>query len=135
MAKITQRLGLPRYEADEYYKRALAAFDKGDYDQAIDNLDKAIDVLPTRSEYYAARGYVFLNDGVKEKAEAEFEEALKMHEGRITGAGCWPIRIATGKMPKPPSVVRWRLTLNGPRRCTIWHWCFIASGRTSRPCV
>lgn len=80
MAKITQRLGLPRYEADEYYKRALAAFDKGDYDQAIDNLDKAIDVLPTRSEYYAARGYVFLNDGVKEKAEADFEEALKLHE-------------------------------------------------------
>ena len=80
MAKITQRLGLPRYEADEYYKRALAAFDKGDYDQAVDNLNKAIDVLPTRSEYYAARGYIFLNDGLQDKAEADFAAALKLHE-------------------------------------------------------
>ncbi len=80
MAKLTQRLGLPRYEADEHYKLALAAFDKGDYDQAVDHLNKAIDLLPYNPEYQAARGYIFLRDGVREKAEADFESALKLHE-------------------------------------------------------
>ncbi|HLV36764.1 MAG TPA: tetratricopeptide repeat protein [Spirillospora sp.] len=80
MAKLTQRLGLPRYEADEHYKLALAAFDKGDYDQAIDHLDKAIDLLPSQPEYHAARGYIYLRDGVRDKAETEFDEALRLHE-------------------------------------------------------
>jgi tetratricopeptide (TPR) repeat protein len=80
MAKLTQRLGLPRFEADEHYKLALAAFDKNDYDQAIDHLSKAIDLLPSQPEYLAARGYVYLRDGIRDKAEADFEAALKRHE-------------------------------------------------------
>ena len=80
MAKLTQRLGLPRYEADEHYKLAMAAFDKGDYDQAIDHLNKAIDLLPSNPEYHSARGYIYLRDGIREKAEADFDAALKMHE-------------------------------------------------------
>jgi len=80
MAKLTQRLGLPRFEADEFYKQALAAFDKDDYDQAIDNLNKAIDLLPTNSEYFATRGYIYLRDGIDDKADADFERALKIHE-------------------------------------------------------
>lgn len=77
---LTQRLGLPRYEADEFYKLALDAFDKNDYDQAIDNLGKAIDLLPRKPEYYAARGYVYLCDGIHDKADADFDMALKLHE-------------------------------------------------------
>ncbi len=80
MAKLTQKLGLPRYEADEHYKLALAAYDKGDYDQALDHLNKAIDLLPTNPEYHAARGYIFLRDGVQEKAQDDFDLALKLHE-------------------------------------------------------
>ena len=80
MAKLIQRLGLPRYEADEFYKLALAALDNNDYDQAIDNLNKAIDLLPTKSEYYATRGYIYLNDGIRDKADADFEAALKIHD-------------------------------------------------------
>ncbi len=80
MAKLTQRLGLPRFEADEHYKLALASFDKGDYDQAIDHLNKAIDLLPTQPEYHAARGYIYLRDGVSDKAQEDFELALKQHE-------------------------------------------------------
>lgn len=78
--KLTQRLGLPRYEADEFYKLALTAFDTGDYDQAIDNINKALDLLPRQSEYLAARGYIYLQDGVTDKAGADFEAALKFHE-------------------------------------------------------
>jgi tetratricopeptide (TPR) repeat protein len=77
MARITQRIGLPRYEADELYKRALAAYQKGQFDQAIDQMNKAIDLLPTRAEYWAMRGFIYLQDGVEDKAKADFEEALK----------------------------------------------------------
>ncbi len=80
MMNLTRRLGLPRYEADEYYKLALTAFDQGDYDQAIDNLTKALALLPHQPEYLAARGYVYLQDGVRDKADADFEAALKQHE-------------------------------------------------------
>ncbi|MAS37590.1 MAG: hypothetical protein CL610_26575 [Anaerolineaceae bacterium] len=80
MAKLTQRLGLPRFEADEHYKLALGAFDKGDYDQAIDHLTKAIDLLPRQPEYHAARGYIYLRDGVQDKANTDFDDAIKLHE-------------------------------------------------------
>jgi Flp pilus assembly protein TadD len=80
MPKLTQRLGLPRFEADEHYKLALEAFDKDDYDQAIDHLNKAIDLLPSNPEYWAARGYIYLRDDVRDKAEADLDMALKLHE-------------------------------------------------------
>ena len=80
MMNLTRRLGLPRYEADEYYKLALTAYDQGDFDQAIDNLSKALDLLPSQPEYLAARGYIYLQDGVNDKANADFDAALKRHE-------------------------------------------------------
>lgn len=79
MAKLTQRLGLPRYEADEYYKQALALIPKGQYDQAIDRMDKAIEILPTHAEYFATRGFIYLQDGVEEKAREDFDRALKLY--------------------------------------------------------
>ncbi len=78
MAKLTQRLGLPRFEADEFYKQALAIFPKGQFDEAIDRMDKAIEILP-RSEYYATRGFIYLQDDVPDKAKVDFEQALKMY--------------------------------------------------------
>ena len=80
MAKLTQRLGLPRFEADEYYKLSLAAFEKGDYELAFENLSKAIDLLPTNAEYRAARGYIYLRDGANKEANEDFEAALKSYE-------------------------------------------------------
>lgn len=79
MARLTQRLGFTRYEADEYYKQALDAYVKRRFDDAILTMDKAIERLPTRSEYYAARGFFYLEDGVKDKALADFEKALKLY--------------------------------------------------------
>jgi tetratricopeptide (TPR) repeat protein len=79
MARLTQRLGFTRYEADEYYKQALEAYHKRRFDDAIDAMNNAIEVLPTRSEYFATRGFFFLEDGVKDKALADFEKALKLY--------------------------------------------------------
>jgi Flp pilus assembly protein TadD len=79
MARLTQRLGLTRYEADEEYRMALEAFAKRRFDEAILHMDKAIEILPTKSEYFAARGFFYLEDGVKHKAQPDFEQALKLY--------------------------------------------------------
>lgn len=77
MPRFDQRLGFTRAEADEYYRRALEAYRKGQFDVAIDALNDAIDLLPGRSEYYAARGLIYLADSVDDKAAADFDTALK----------------------------------------------------------
>ncbi|MBC8170966.1 MAG: tetratricopeptide repeat protein [Anaerolineae bacterium] len=79
MARITQRLGLTRFEADEYYKKALAAYEKRSLDEALINLSDAINALPNNSEYYAARGFMYLEDGIDDKAAADFNQALKLY--------------------------------------------------------
>lgn len=79
MARLVQRLGLTRYEADEYYKQALQAYDKRQLGEAILKMDEAIKLLPNHAEYYAARGFFYLEDGVRDKAQADFETALKLY--------------------------------------------------------
>lgn len=71
------RLGLNRYEADEYYKKALESFAKRNFDEAILNLNEAIKLLPKNSEYLATRGFVRLEDGLELEAEEDFALALK----------------------------------------------------------
>ncbi|MCB9456027.1 MAG: tetratricopeptide repeat protein [Anaerolineaceae bacterium] len=79
MARITQRIGFTRYEADEHYKLALDAYRKNRFDTAITHMDDAIILLPTKAEYYATRGFFYLEDDVKHKALADFEKALKIN--------------------------------------------------------
>jgi tetratricopeptide (TPR) repeat protein len=79
MARITQRMGFTRYEADEYYKLALDAYRKNRFDTAITHLNDAIALLPTKAEYYATRGFFYLEDDVKDKAQADFEKALRLN--------------------------------------------------------
>lgn len=79
MARLTQRFGLTRYEADEYYKKALIAYNKRNVEEAILNMESAIELLPTNAEYYAARGFFYLQDGINDKAQADFESALKIY--------------------------------------------------------
>ena len=78
MPSFNQRLGITRYEADEYYRRGLEAYRKGDFDAAIDAMNDAVEALPNKSEYYAARGLVHLEDGEMVKARADFEESLRL---------------------------------------------------------
>jgi tetratricopeptide (TPR) repeat protein len=75
---MNARLGLTRFEADEYYQLALDAYKKGKYDIAINNLNDAISLLPNRAELYATRGFIYLEDGVKDKAQADFQQAIKL---------------------------------------------------------
>lgn len=78
MPRIDQRLGFTRFEADEYYKQALEAYRKGDFDSAVDAMKNAIAALPNKSEYYAARGLMYLEDGVTQSALDDFDHALQL---------------------------------------------------------
>jgi len=77
MPSFNQRFGFTRAEADEHYRLALEAYRKKHYDTAIEELTKALAMLPTHSEYYAARGLIYLEDSVNDKAEADFTTALQ----------------------------------------------------------
>jgi tetratricopeptide (TPR) repeat protein len=78
MPRINQQLGFTRFEADEYYKQALEAYAKGDFDAAVDAMKNAITALPRKPEYYAARGLMYLEDGVTESALEDFHQALRL---------------------------------------------------------
>lgn len=79
MARINQQLGLTRYEADEYYKQALIAYHKKKLDEAVLAMDNALMLLPNNAEYWAARGFFYLQDGIEERAASDFEQALKLY--------------------------------------------------------
>jgi tetratricopeptide (TPR) repeat protein len=79
MARLPGRFGLTRFEADEYYQLALDAYKKRSFDVAINNLNDAIALTPNRAELYATRGFIYLEDGVKDKAEADFLQAIKLY--------------------------------------------------------
>jgi tetratricopeptide (TPR) repeat protein len=86
MARLVQRLGLTRYEADEHYKKALLILkdvekknSTATVDDAIIEITYAIDLLPTNAEYYAARGYFYLLDSMNREAQTDFEQALKVY--------------------------------------------------------
>lgn len=83
MARLVSRLGVTRYEADEYYRIALASYKKKKLDDAVDNLNYAIEAYPRRAEYYAVRGYFRLQDGLPDDAEPDFDHALKINPYEI----------------------------------------------------
>jgi tetratricopeptide (TPR) repeat protein len=83
MSKRPQRLGMARFEADEYYQMALEAFRKHKLDQAINQINEAIDLLPRRAELYAARGLFYLEDGIEDKAQENFQQALKLNRAEL----------------------------------------------------
>ncbi|MEM6281517.1 MAG: hypothetical protein AAF787_04930 [Chloroflexota bacterium] len=79
MSFLSQRLGLTRFEADEYYAQALEDYENKNLQNAIDNIGFAITLLPTNSEYHAVRGLFYMEDGQEYDAKANFEEALRLH--------------------------------------------------------
>ena len=83
MARLVSRLGITRYDADEYYRIALASYQKKNLDEAVLNLNRAIEAYPRRAEYYAVRGYFRLEDGLYEEAEPDFDYALTINPYEI----------------------------------------------------
>jgi tetratricopeptide (TPR) repeat protein len=74
-----ERLGVTRYQADEWYQQALDAYQQRKLADAILKMNEAIALLTSRAEYYAARGFFYLEDANVPKAEADFAQALKIN--------------------------------------------------------
>jgi Flp pilus assembly protein TadD len=64
--------------ADRHYERGLYYFTRNKLDQAIADLDEAIQLQPKRAELYAARGLVLLQNGAADEAEEDFAYALEL---------------------------------------------------------
>ena len=79
MSKLTQRLGLSRYQADERFAASLRAFQSRDLRTALNEIEAAIALLPAHAEYHSAQG-LYLLEGRKGKGAAQaFERALALH--------------------------------------------------------
>lgn len=79
MAFLSNRFGISRYEADENYHKALEYYNMSNIDQAVLHMNSAITLQPRRAEYYAARGYFKLQDGLADEATTDFEQALQLN--------------------------------------------------------
>lgn len=79
MARLAQRLGLTRYDADLHYARALQAHQQGDFESAHAQMRLAIRRLPNHAEYHAAQGFFFLEDDSQSEAVEAFARALSLN--------------------------------------------------------
>src|SRR5688572_2694021 len=70
--------GAPLSLAERYLERALDYYTKKKYEDAIEDLDAAIEVEPRNGELYATRGYIHYEAGTLHLAEADFKKALEI---------------------------------------------------------
>lgn len=79
MARLVERLGLTRYDADQHYRDALQAYKKRNLEEAHAQIKQAIEFHSGHAEYYAAQGFFYLEDGVQDRAEESFDQALAIN--------------------------------------------------------
>lgn len=77
--KLLANLGVSRYEADEAYKQALAAFRQQNFEQALTHINEAVARHPRQAEYHAALGWFQLERGDQASARAGFDRARRIN--------------------------------------------------------
>lgn len=75
--KIKFSDGRPLSLAQRYLERALDLYTQKRYNQALSDLDEALRADRRNPELYATRGYILMEIGYVEEAEADFARALK----------------------------------------------------------
>ena len=64
-------------DADAYLKRGIAYAEKGQYDQAISDLNKALEINPRYAKAYVNRGSTYFKKGQYDKA---WEDVYKVQD-------------------------------------------------------
>ena len=64
--------------ATDWFKRATAKYELKDYQGAIADYTKAIELNPDYAQAYNKRGFAYLMLGPKSKAQADFKRAIEL---------------------------------------------------------
>ena len=82
IADFTEGLGLNPGNADAYYGRGMAFFEKGLFQLAIDDLTEAIRLAPDSAEAFHLRARVCLKAGKQEDAIEDARQAIQLDARR-----------------------------------------------------
>ncbi|MEL7234444.1 MAG: hypothetical protein AAFV33_09300 [Chloroflexota bacterium] len=129
MSFLSQRLGLTRFEADEYYAQALEDYEDKKLQDAIDNIGFAITLLPTNSEYHAVRGLFYMEDGQEYDAKANFEEALRLHSAEALAN--YGMGVVAFRRAEWADAVQWfnRARTVNPTQCEVPYYLALVHHR------
>ena len=72
-------------DAKFYFKRGVTSFEKGQYDQAISDFTKAIEIDPGYAKARNNRGIAYLGKGQYDQAASDFTKAIEI-DPRYAGA-------------------------------------------------
>ena len=61
-----------------HYSRGIAYTENGDYDSAIKDLDRVIEIWPDNTYAYSARGDAYSKKGDREQAIADLDRAIEL---------------------------------------------------------
>ncbi|GBU26804.1 hypothetical protein R84B8_00318 [Treponema sp. R8-4-B8] len=65
--------------AADYFKRGTEFFTQGDYDKAMENFNRALQVKPDYAEAFNGRGEIYFSVSQYSEAEKEFSAAIKIN--------------------------------------------------------
>jgi tetratricopeptide (TPR) repeat protein len=98
-ASSQQKKGEPK-DARFYNNRGIANGEKGQYDQAISDFNKAIEINPGYDKAYNNRGIVYRLKGQYDQAISDFRKAIEINSLDAEGYNNLAWLFATAKAPR-----------------------------------
>jgi tetratricopeptide (TPR) repeat protein len=73
----------PALDADGYARRGAASASRGEYEQALADLDRACALSPASAAFFAQRGEIRLRLNQRDEARADFDKALQLDPQQV----------------------------------------------------
>jgi tetratricopeptide (TPR) repeat protein len=90
----------PLPDANAYYSRGVAHYNKGDNDRAIADFSQAIKLNPKNVQAYVARGDVYSKKGDDDRAIADFTQAIQLDPKNANAADEQTLKDIDNQLPK-----------------------------------